>query len=124
MLVFPLVSSSKTKSIKPKDIIYLFCKRIGEVEFDTDNNGYKKRTYIEYTYPRGNLCKDKDRKIHILKKVGFTNGYAYLKSCLARGSEVVLNKLYHENMKLKSTTIGDFFEPICAVTVKEEEIAD
>jgi len=27
-------------------------------------------------------------------------------------------------MELKSTTIGDFFEPICAVTVKEEEIAD
>ena len=68
MLVFPLASSSKTKSIKPKDIIYLFYKRIGEVEFDTDNNGYKKRMYIEYTYPRGNLCKDKDRKIHILKK--------------------------------------------------------
>ena len=124
MLVFPSASSSKTKSIKPKDMVDLFCKRVGEVEFDKDTNGHKKGTYIEYTYPRGNSYKDKDGKIYILKNAGFTNGYVHLKSCLAGGIEAVLNKLYQENLELKSMTIGDFFEPICVVTEKEEEIVD
>ena len=124
MLVFLLVSSSKTKSIKPKDMVNLFCKQVGKVEFDKDTNSRKKGMHMEYTFLRGNSYKDKDRKIYILKNVGFANIYSHLKSYLARGSEVVLNKLYQENLELKSMTIGDFFEPICTVTEKEEEISD
>ena len=62
--------------------------------------------------------------ILIPKNSGYANGFNHLKSCIANGDRDKFIAIYEQNLKLKQTSVFDFFEPTLPAKEKEMEIVD